>query len=122
LDFGFHRLQERRDISKKRLGRRRIVTRDIADVEVGGNEGYFRPSMDGDVRFGKNVYPSERVFPERMVFSGDFGESMLRHERTDEFANAVHSEFADSRKIATVEICEDMGSGRYRRCVSQIVS
>ena len=78
--------------------------------------------MDGDVRFGKHVNPREGAFPERMVFSGDFGESMLRYERTYEFGDAVHSEFADSRKITPVKIGEDVCSGGNGRCVFQLVS
>lgn len=78
--------------------------------------------MDGDVRFGEHVDSRERVFPEGVVFSGDFGKAVFFYEGTDQFAHPVHSEFADSRKIAAVEIGEDVGSGGYGRCVFQLVS
>lgn len=68
--------------------------------------------MDGDVGFGEHVDSRERVFSERVVFSRHFGEPVLADEGSDKFSDPVHPQLPDARKIAAVEVCENMGSGR----------
>lgn len=69
--------------------------------------------MDGDVGFRQDVDAGERVFSERMVFARHFGKPVLADESAEQFPDPFHPQLPDAGKIATVEVREDMGSGRY---------
>lgn len=113
LEFYAFRLQESFDVTVERERRLGVVARNVADVHVQRDERDFRPGMDGDVGFRQNVDAGERVFSERVVFSGHFGEPVFCDEGSEKFSHSFHPQLPDAGKVATVEVREDMGSGRY---------